>query len=300
MAHAPARRMTDAQLHALLAVADTGSFTLAARRLGLTQSAVSHALGVLEKSLRVSLVERDPREARLTPVGRQVAEHAREVLRLKARMRQDAEDARRLHHGLLRVGSFGVSSSRRLLPPLLDAFTALHPKVAIEIREGADDEVERWLHDGTIDAGFVTLPADAFDTVIAARDVLQAVVPAGGPLAARRRMPARALGAHPFIMSSGGCETIIRSALCDTVPDVRFHIRETETIVDMVARGMGVSVVPRLALPETVPAGVCFVPLETACVREIGLAVRRQEQAGSPARALQRLVSAPDGAPIGA
>ncbi|MEO8623382.1 MAG: LysR family transcriptional regulator, partial [bacterium] len=75
--------MTDAQLEALVAVADSGSFTQAARRLGLTQSAVSHAVTGLEQSLSVALIDRSAQGARLTNAGERVIQHARQILPLK-------------------------------------------------------------------------------------------------------------------------------------------------------------------------------------------------------------------------
>jgi len=286
--------MTDAQLHALLAVADSGSFTHAARRLRLTQSAVSHAVTSLEQSLRVSLIERAAQGARLTDAGERIARHARDILRLKAQIQLDAEAARRLEQGQLRIGSFGVSASRRLLPPLLDAFSARHPGVTVLVLEGSDDEVETWLRDGDIDVGFVNLPNEAFETVNVAEDVLHAIVPSHHPCARASHFPAHALGGQPFIMSSGGCELMIRDVARDIPLDVRFRIREVETMVAMVARGMAIAAAPRLALPDVAPAGVAFVPLDTDHVRRVGLAIRKQEEMGSPARALLRLASRRD------
>lgn len=288
--------MTDAQLHALLAVADSGSFTHAARRLRLTQSAVSHAVTSLEQSLRVSLIERGAQGARLTDAGERIARHARDILRLKAQIQLDAEAARRLEQGQLRIGSFGVSASRRLLPPLLDAFSARYPGVTVLVLEGSDDEVEVWLRDGDIDVGFVNLPNDTFETVNVAEDVLHAIVPAHHPCAGAAHFPPHALGGQPFIMSSGGCELMIRDIARDVPLDVRFRIREVETMVAMVARGMGIAAAPRLALPDVTPPDVAFVPLDTDHVRRVGLAIRKQEETGSPARALLRLASRRDNA----
>ncbi|HEX6535054.1 MAG TPA: ATP-binding protein [Gemmatimonadaceae bacterium] len=140
-ARAAAARITDAQLRVLVAVADTGGFTEAARRLGLTQSAVSHAITTLERRLGVTLVERTARDVRLTGAGARALAHARELLRLEEALVRDAEGARRRHRARLRIASFGPTASRRLLPPLLDRFAA---------REGRfEDEGWRLRKDGT-------------------------------------------------------------------------------------------------------------------------------------------------------
>lgn len=303
-ARTPSGRTTDAQLEALDALAVCGRFTHAARRLGCTQSAVSHALAALERALGAALVERAADGARLTPLGARVVDDARAVLRLKARMRAEADAVRRLAGAVLRVGSFGVSASRRLLPPLLEAFAARHPGVAVEVREGADDEVEAWLAGGAVDVAFVNLPCEAFDTVAVAEDELHAVVPAGHALARHARLAPGLLGGHPFVMTTGGCEPLIRAALAvgaqgaegeggagEAAPalDVRYRLREVASIVATVGRGLGVAVVPRLALPDAPPPDVAFVPLAGARRRRVALAVRRAEAAGSPARLLLRL-----------
>ncbi|MEP7000180.1 MAG: LysR family transcriptional regulator [bacterium] len=281
--------MTDAQLEALVAVADAGSFTQAARRLGLTQSAVSHAVTGLEQSLSVALIDRSAQGARLTNAGERVIQHAREILRLKGQIEQDAESARRFLDGQLRIGSFGASASRRLLPPLLEAFSARYPGVGILVREGGDDEVEGWLRDGSVDIAFVNLPIESLETEELAADVLNAVLPSSHPCAGAATIPSTMLANTPFIMSSGGCERMIVDACPDVRFDVRYSIREIETVVAMVARGMGVAIVPRLALPDEAPSGVAFVPLATSHVRHVGIAVRPQESDGTPARALLRM-----------
>ncbi len=287
----PESRITDAQLQALLAVAEYGSFTHAARRLGLTQSAVSHALTSLEQLLDTTLVERAPQGARLTPAGERIVRHSREILRLKVQIKRDADAARRFQSGELRVGSFGASASRRLLPPMLDAFAARYPNVSTLVLEGSDEEVETWLREGAIDAAFVNLPRDEFDTVAIATDTMHAIIPSTHPSATQPRLPASRLAEHPFIMSNGGCERMIRAAVGDTKLDVRYRIRDLDTIIAMVARGTGVAALPRLALPDLAPDGVIFVPLDTDQVRHVGLAVRSQEGAGSPARALLRIAA---------
>ncbi|HEX7049064.1 MAG TPA: LysR family transcriptional regulator [Longimicrobiales bacterium] len=286
---AAAGRITDAQLRALVAVADDGSYTHAARRLGLTQSAVSHAITALERLLGVALIERSARGIRLTAAGARALAHAREILRLKAALVQDVAAAGRGARRRLRIASFGPTASRRLLPPLLDRFAARHPHVDVAIAEGTDDEAARWLHEGAVDAAFVTLPNGDFDTVLVAKDELCTVLPAGHPLARLPRVAPTQLGDDPFILTTGGCERLVREAAGPTPLDVRYEIREIDTLVEMVGRGFGIAVTPRLALPDVPPSGVAFVPLDTPLERLVGLAVRRHEGAGSAARALLEL-----------
>jgi DNA-binding transcriptional LysR family regulator len=288
----PSYLMTDAQLQALVAVADHGSFTAAARHLRTSQSAVSHAITGLEQSLGVTLLWRSARAVRLTEIGERTVAHAREVLAIKSRMRQEAEAARGLRRGTLRVGSFGASASRRLLPPILAAFARRYPDVAVVVSEGTDQEVEGWLRAGTIDVGFVTLPNDDLDTTPLWRDEYCALLPAGHPLAREPRVRPADLAHDPFVMSSGGCEPAVRDALGGTPVDVRFQIRETGTIVATVARGAGVSIVPTMSLPEPLPADVVVRPLDPPRPRSIALAVVKRTTASVLSRAFLKVAAA--------
>jgi DNA-binding transcriptional LysR family regulator len=284
--------MTDAQLQALVAVADAGSFTGAATQLRMSQSAVSHAVAGLELALRVSLVRRGARGVQLTEAGEATARHAREILRLKTRIQEEADASRRLQRGTVRVGSFGVSASRALLPPLIEAFARGHPDIEVLVSEGTDDEVVEWVRDGTVDVGFVTLPNDEFETLAIAEDEIVLVLPTSHPLAGEKRIEPRRLEGEPFIMSTGGCEHLVRDAAADVTLDVRHRIRESDTILAMVSRGMGISIKPRLSLPDVPPPGIAFLPLEPPRLRQVALAVRRRDDASLACLAFLKLAAA--------
>ncbi|HYW11539.1 MAG TPA: LysR family transcriptional regulator [Longimicrobium sp.] len=281
--------MTDAQLQAFVAVADHGSFTAAGRELGMSQSAVSKAVTALEEVLRVTLLVRSARGIQLTEVGETMMVRAREVLRLKASMRDEAEAARRLRRGSVRVGSFGTTSSRRLLPPILQAFARGYPEIAVSVVEGSDPEVELWLREGKLDVGFVTLPNEEFDTFRIARDELAVLLPAAHPLAAEDRITPRQLASLSFIMSTGGCEPAVQQILREASPEVRYHIREVHTLVELVQQGAGVAVKPMLSLPDPLPPGVVCRPLDPPRMREIGLAVPRERDTSPACRAFLRV-----------
>jgi DNA-binding transcriptional LysR family regulator len=251
----------------------------------MSQSAVSHAVAGLEETLRVTLVHRSARHVRLTEVGERMARHAREVLRLKAVMQEEVDAARRLRRGTVRVGSFGVSASRRLLPPIIDAFARSHPDIDVLVSEGTDDEVERWIHDGAVDVGFVTLPNDTLDAVPLAEDEMRAVLPARHPLAAASYVAPRDVAAYPFIMSTGGCERLICDIMGEVPLDVRHRMREVDTILAMVGRGMGITIKPALALPDVLPNEIVTRPLSPVRMRRVGLAARRRRDASLAAQA---------------
>ncbi|MCP1727576.1 DNA-binding transcriptional LysR family regulator [Natronospira proteinivora] len=286
------KMVSDTQLQALVAVADEGSFTRAASVLALSQSAISHAVTALEDSLGVRLLERDNQGVRLTKLGESIVSNARESLRQKTLIFQQAKSARDLRQGLVRVGSFGPTSSRHLLPPVLDLFTHRHPELEIQIMEGSDQEVDQWLHDNHIDAGFVTLPTNHANYVHIARDELLVILPADSELAQQEKVHTNRLSEHAFIMSTGGCEPEIEALVAKGCLDVQYRIREVQTIIEMVARGSGISIKPALSLPDPLPEGVIVRPLTPRCEREVGLAQTASGGESPAINAFFRTVSA--------
>jgi DNA-binding transcriptional LysR family regulator len=162
----------------------------------------------------------------------------------------------------------------------------------VELIEGTDQEVEEWLRDGSVDVGFVTLPSEEFDATEMARDQMMAILPADHPLAGHARVEPRLLSEVPFIMCTGGCEPLILSAVRGAPLNVRFRIRDVDTIVGMIAQRMGVSVKPEMALPDPLPAGVVCRPLDPPRERRIGLAVRRRGDMTPACRAFMRIAEA--------
>ena len=137
--------MTLTQLEVFARVAELRGFTLAATRLHSSQSAVSHAIKSLEQEMGVELIHRHQAAIELTDIGAQLLLRAREILGLAETMRQEAADARGMKRGTLRIGSFGPSSSMRLLPRILERYRQRYPNIEIRIDEGTDQEVVSWL-----------------------------------------------------------------------------------------------------------------------------------------------------------
>lgn len=131
--------MTLVQLQVLIAIADSGGFTAAAAQLGMSQSAVSHALGALEQELGVTLVERGRPGVRLSEAGKRIVAHARAMSSLEEHIRQEAA-SRGVAAGKLRIESF-PSVSARLLPGILRRYTSRYLGVEVVLFEGTDDEV---------------------------------------------------------------------------------------------------------------------------------------------------------------
>lgn len=269
--------MTLAQLRTLVAVVEAGSFSVAAERLALTQSAVSHAIAGLETDLGVSLLHRDRGGPVPTPAGERVLAHARAMLRLHEHIRQEAAAASGQQVGRVRVGT-PPSVSARLLPGVLAALRRRHPGIEVVLFEGSDHEVDGWLRSRAVDVGIVPCPARGLDTVELVADEFFLVVPAAHALGSRASVRLREVAAEPFIMSKGGCEPMIRHLYrtAGTQPSVRYEVRDMPTLLAMVQEGLGVTVVPALSLPPQTPR-LRALHLEPPGRRRLALAVLSRE-----------------------
>ncbi|MCH2164852.1 MAG: LysR family transcriptional regulator [Marinovum sp.] len=268
--------MTFGQLEIFAALADAKSFTLAARNLRISQPAVSQALKSLERELQVTLLHREAGQVSLTAIGTQVLRYAREILGLHGAIQQEAAAVRGVKEGSLRIGSFGASSSLRILPDLINAFHKNYPNIDIFIEEAADDVVIQWIEERRVDMGFVVLPNDRFDVVPIATDQFVAVLPQDHGLRDQPNVTLRQLCDDPFIMPESGSVKIVNGLFVDAglAPKTRYWTTQLLSSLAMVGRGQGVSVMAEMAIPTpTVQDGWITRPLKPAKPRDIGLAL---------------------------
>lgn len=279
--------MTFTQLEIFAVVAELRSFTAAGQRLAISQSAVSHALKQLETEWGVTLLSRGPAGIQMTDAGKSVLLRVRELLGISEAIRQEVAAMRGLNRGVLRIGSFGTSSSLQLLPKILKQFTQRYPEIDVFVDEGEDEEVSQWLLEHRVDAGFVVLPDERFDTVPLVEDQFVALIPAGHPLANKRALSLSDVSAMPFIMTlAGSASAIERLFEAERLrPTVKQRYAQIITIIKMVESGAGFSIVADLAAPDEVMAlcpGAIKKPLTPKVKRSVGLAVLKREHA-SPA-----------------
>lgn len=282
--------MTFTQLEIFVAVVENKGFTSAAYRLGISQSGVSHAIASLETELDVTLIERGRAGLVLTEIGDRLLSHAREILALNELIRQEAAATKGLKRGTLRIGSFGLSASVRILPKLMQAFEQYYPEIEIHVIEGVDLDVIDWVHSRRVDIGFVVLPNDSLDTILLTEDELVALIPEKHPLAQAKILNPVDLISEPFILSTAGSGPLIEEMFktAEVSPKIRYRIQQINSIINMVKEGLGVSVIARLALPENF-TGVKVVLLESKITRSIGLGVRSLQELSPAARAFINL-----------
>ncbi|MFJ2324877.1 LysR family transcriptional regulator [Pseudomonas sp. NPDC087690] len=276
--------MTLTQLEIFSLVAELRGFTLAAHRLGISQSAVSHALKSLEQELGVELLRRHQSQVALSDIGEQLLLRARAMLGLANTLRQEAADARGMKRGTLRIGSFGPTSSVKLLPAILQRYRVAYPGIEVHMDEGPDRQVIQWLEERRIDIGFVVLPEERFDTFAVIEDQMVALLPLDHRLATRSTVNLRELCDDPFVLTeAGSSELVSRLFSADRLqPNIRFRCSQLLSTLDTVSRGDAITVVAESSLPQAQNPRYVKVALSPQVKRQVGLAVLDQRQA-SPA-----------------
>lgn len=276
--------MTLTQLEIFSLVAELRGFTAAANRLGISQSAVSHALKSLEQELGVELLRRHQSQVELSDIGQQLLLRARAMLGLANTLRQEAADARGMKRGTLRIGSFGPTSSIRLLPLILQHYRAAHPGIEVHIDEGPDRQVIQWLEERRIDIGFVVLPEERFDTFTLLEDQMVALLPAEHALADRDTLSLSDLCNDPFVLTEAGSSELVSRlfSAARLTPNIRYRCSQLISTLDTVSRGDALTVVAENSLPENINSRYVKKPLSPPVIRQVGLAVLDQRQS-SPA-----------------
>jgi DNA-binding transcriptional LysR family regulator len=277
-------------LAALEAVATEGTFGRAAERLGYTQSAVSQQIATLERIVGERLVERPggPRPVSLTEAGRILLRHAESIV---ARLQAAQADLAALasgEAGSLHVGTF-QSVGVKILPEVMRRFRAAWPAVEIELREShLDDELCNGVERGDLDLSFVQLPLDnpALEVFELLRDDYVLLTALDSPLAAARRTPTlREIALEPLI-GFRTCKTtqIVVDQLRTTGVEPRFVFRSDENgvVQGLAATGVGVALVPRLAVDDNA-VNVRVIDLGPKIAPRIVGIVRHRDRYHSPA-----------------
>ena len=261
--------MTEAQLRAFVAVAETGSFADAARRLHMTQPGVSRAVATLEKELGGVLLHRGRGRTRLTAFGDEALTRSRIILHESEAIRQSTDGVAR---GRVRLGSM-PSVSATLLPRLLTHLDHRHPAVEVAVVDGHDDELVAWVRDGTVDVGVVAGHHQGLGQRPLFRDEFLAVLPRNHPLARAPAVTRSAFAEMPFILTRAGCERLVLELLATASvrPTVGHEVSEPSAILAMVSEGIGVSIMPGLAA-RCPPRSVVLLPLDPPAERLLSLA----------------------------
>ena len=274
--------MTLNELKYLVAVAHERNFGRAAQKCFVSQPALSVAVQKLEEELGTQVFERGKNEVTITPVGERIVEQAQRVLEEAARVREIAQAGRNQLVGTLRLGVI-FTVAPYLLPDLIPALHDRAPQMPLDIEENLTENLEQALKSGRIDAAIVALhfaPTGVI-TEFLYEEPFQVVVPAKHKWAKRKSVsPDELAGEHTILLNVGHC---FRDQVLESCPELNradAHMPRTnslETVRNMVASGLGISVLPRDALtPRYHSRMVVPVPFaKPVPTRRVVLAFRR-------------------------
>lgn len=273
--------MNSFQLMVLLKVIDNGNFTKTGEQIGLTQSGVSHTITALENELGITLLNRGRNGSSLTAEGQTVIAHMREIAGHMEQIEQKVAALNGLTIGRLSIGSF-PSFSARYIPTLLALFKEQFPTIDVHLYEGGYEDIHKWVQDGTVDLGFTALPVQKVDFTHLQEDPLYVVIPKGHPFFERDTVHVEEITSQPFIMLRSGCETLIEETFKQHAvsPSISYDIKDNQTVISMVSKNLGISIMPNLALPEE-SMDLSYASLEPKLVRNIGY-ITRKGKAPSP------------------
>jgi len=273
------------------AVVELGSLTKAAEVLHLTQSGVSHAMSSLEHEFGFSLLTRDRAGITLTSNGERMLTYIRDTLQCNERIKQEVAAINGLEVGSVRVGTFTTVSSQ-WLPGMIKQFQDEHPAIDIILVEGDYEDIERWIANGTVDFGFLSLTASqSFEVIPLVNDKMVCILHRQHPLRRQSKIRFEQMNGEPFIMPKWGKNDIIRRMLYENnvKPKIKYEVIEDQAIVAMVENGLGISILPEMLLFHNTH-NVCIVNLEIPAYRRIGIALQSIKNMSPAARTFLKCI----------
>jgi LysR family hydrogen peroxide-inducible transcriptional activator len=246
-------------LQYLVALADLRHFGRAADACHVSQPTLSTQIRKLEEELGVALVERAPRQVMLTPAGRDIVERARRVLAEVAQMRETARRTTDPEAGSVRLGLFPTLGPY-LLPHVVPGLRARFPRLELLLVEEKTETLLGMLRAGRLDAAVLALPLheEGLHCEPLFDEPFMLAVPAGHPLADKAGISLKSLAhEHLLLLEDGHClrdQALEVCSLAGAGEKEGFRATSLETLRQMVAAGVGITLLPMLAVKPPVPA----------------------------------------------
>lgn len=287
--------METANLQTFIKVAETGSFSIAAEQLYITQPAISKRIKQLEQQFGSKLVDRKGKHIQLTQTGQALLPKARKILNNIQAARQQIADMEGSP-----MGTLSMATSHHVglhhLPPILRSFTAQYPEVELDLNFMDSEQACQLIEHNELDLAVVTLPFDQkpkleFTTIW--DDHLMITCASNHPLAATKSPTFHDLIKHPAVLPSHGTFTrdAIDKALQEVLGDLKINLETNylETIKMMVSVGLGWSILPHSMLDESLFQ--LKIPGFKAS-RQLGIVLNKNRSKSNPVNAMLELIHA--------
>lgn len=259
----------------------------------MSQPTLSSQIRKLEEELGVTLLERTNKRVDVTPVGRQILEHAQRVLTEAGQIESVARAARDPLVGALRLGVIPTLAPY-LLPLILGPLKKAYPGLAIELWEDQTRLLIEGLRSHKLDAALVasSLGTHEIAEVALFAEPLVAVLPPGHALAGEAAVAEEALSGDLLVMADGHCLANQSLAACGAKAGLQSAMQAAtlETLVNLVAAGYGTTLIPALASSGVAGRGVELRPLRQGATRVIRLASRPGFPRPQALRAIEKVI----------
>ena len=260
-------------------VAEQGSFRKAADILGLTPSAISHAISSMEGELGFSVLNRSKNGVTLTNYGEHLLPYVNAVLNSDESLQQAIAEFNGLKQGKIKIGCFS-SVCTSWLPDIMHSFQEEYPEICIEVFQGTYDDVVYWIKNGIVDLGFLSV-SSAGDIPIQPlyKDPLLCVVPKG---TVKKKdtayMEIDEMRNHQFVTQRESTDADIQNFLKENSLSVQsnYHVVDDLATIAMVANGFGICLMPEMVMKD-IPYEVDCYPVKPDAYRIIGIATLNPE-----------------------
>jgi DNA-binding transcriptional LysR family regulator len=273
-------------LRYFVAVAEELHFTQAAKRLFISQPALSKQIGMLERQLGAPLFERDRHSVRLTPVGAALLPHARQVLTEWDAAWEAAERAKSKQRATIVVGMSTSPGRGGLLPAVRSRFTAAHPEASVKLRQVSWEDSTAGLADGTADVAFVWLPIPdpgRYTWIVVAEEPRLVAMPATHRLAGHPVIDFAELLDEPFLAlpeSAGPLRDywLAVDARGGSSPQIGAEIASTDETYEALVDGRGICLLAAGNAPLIALEGVITRPVRGITPSQLALAWHAADQ----------------------
>ncbi|GAA0136440.1 LysR family transcriptional regulator [Paenibacillus sp. YSY-4.3] len=254
------------QLQYLIEVARLGSFTKAADALYVTQPAISKAIKAMEDELGVVLFDRLGKRVELTDAGQIIAGQAQQIVASFHNLTSELDDLRNLKKGHIRIGLPPMVGAS-FFPKVIGQFHKKYPEITIQLYENGAKKVELEVAAGTLEVGVVVLPTtqDGLSSFPFVEEKLNLVVHPSHPLAERKEVELAELAQDDFVLFREDFtlhdRIIGECARFGFQPHVIYESSQWDLISEMVAVGLGITLLPETICREIDNKRVKIIPL---------------------------------------
>lgn len=268
-------------------IMESGSFTKAAEKLNMTQSAVSHAVGTFENELGFPIFIRNKSGVGLTSEGEALRPYIETLVITEDRLFNEANAINAVEAGTLRVGSFATASSR-ILPQIMKVYDERYPNIKVELIDSDYEIIKEKLEDGSIDIAVLEekyIDKDYYKLPYL-YDELMVVVPNLPAFQGLKSMPIGGIPSYPFIMPDNDQDTFLKQMLkkYDVSPNIKYRFQLLSTVFAMIEVGLGITIVSETAL-KTYKFDVLMIPLEPKLYRNVSLVALRPQMSAPVVKA---------------